>query len=158
MGDRVQKSGCFIGGPLVAEHLFAGLPRHALEAFSKLRRRRLFQKGVPIASPGTPVKNICILCSGSAVIRVHSGSGTTVVREVVPNELLGITEAMSHSPFEYEILTTQPCFIDLIDAEDFGSFMTSQPEFCFRLFKDLGTNLQRSYLAFSSTSSDEDAA
>lgn len=154
MVEHVNISGCFLSGPLIAEHLFAGMPKHTLEAFTRLRRRRLLREGVPIASKGTEVENICILCSGSAVIRIPSDPENAIVREVVPNELLGIPEVFSKSAFEYDVITTVPCFIDCVSADDFMAFMSKEPEFSFRLLTGLGSNLQKSYIEFTSASAD----
>lgn len=153
MVDRIDMSGCFLGGPLIAEHLFAGLPKHTLEAFSRLRRRRLLREGVPISSRGTQVKDICIFCSGKAVIRIPSDPDNTIIREIVPNELLGITEAFSQSAFQYDIITTLPSFIDFVRTDEFMAFMTTEPELCFRLLRYLGTNLRKSYTEFTKATS-----
>lgn len=149
MSEPVQMSGCFLGGPLSADHLLQGLPKAALEKFSKLRRRKLLKEGTSIVSAGTTSKNICILCSGSAIFCVPSQAGRKILREMAPNELMGVTEAISGATFEYDVITTSPTFLDVIKKADFLDFMNKTPEFCFRLLTDLGSNLQKSYQTFS---------
>lgn len=142
-------SGCFLGGPLSADHLLQGLPKASLEAFSKLRRRKLLKEGVPIVSAGTTSINVCILCSGSAIFCVPTKKGRKILREMSPNELMGVTEAISGATFEYEVITTAPTFVDVIKKADFIEFLNTNPEFCFRLLKDIGSNLQTSYQNFT---------
>lgn len=152
MSERVQMSGCFLGGPLIADHLLQGLSKSSLGAFSKLRRRRLLNRNMPIVSAGTFPKNVCILCSGSAMVCVQTESGRKVLREMLPNELMGVTEAISGTYFEYDVVTTEPTFIDVIKKRDFVDFLNTNPAFCFRLLTDIGANLQKSYRNFSDKS------
>lgn len=145
-------SGCFLGGPLFADHLFQGLPKGALEEFTKLRRRKLLKEGIPIVTNGTTSVNVCILTSGSAIFCVPTKKGRKILREISPNELMGITEAISGATFEYDVITTSPTFVDVIKKADFIDFLNTHPEFCFKLLRDIGSNLQKSYRTFSETS------
>lgn len=138
-----------MSGPLSAESLLFGLSKQSLEAFNQIRQSKALSEGVSAASIGLQPAEVGLLCSGTALICVPSPSGPKIIRELSRNELFGVTEVITQSPFEYEILTAGPCIVDFVAAEDFLHFLRSEPEFCFRLMMSLGTNLQRSYLEFT---------
>jgi CRP-like cAMP-binding protein len=149
MTDKVQMTGCFINGPLSAEHLFCGLSKRSLENFNRIRQRRFVSEGASLVSRGAIPTEIGILCSGSAFLCVPSRQGPEVLREVSKNELFGVAEALSNTPFGYDVIAAGPCFADYLVAEAFLRFLRSEPEFCFRLLRDLGTNLHNSYAEFA---------
>lgn len=149
MSERLKMSGCFLGGPLLADQLFMGLSESALQELASLRRRKLLKEGVAIISTGAHSMNVCILCSGSAALYVQTHEGRKILRQIASNEIMGVPEAISDASFEYEIVTTSPASIDVIKKNDFIDFINKHKELCFKLLENLGTNLQRSYSMFS---------
>lgn len=141
--------GCFFGSPIFADNLFFDLAPKALESLTSIKQAKQFEKNSVIFSIGAVPSGICVLLEGEA--RLISNANANAVRQVAPNEILGLTEAFSNLPYELRAETITTCRLEFIERGDFISFLHQEPQICFRLAHSLGSNLQKSYRNFSSS-------
>lgn len=137
------------GNGFCADMLFCNLPPKSLEFLTRVKHKKQFQKGTAVISEGDLPQCVYVLLRGQAQVLLKKKlNEQTVVRFVEPNEIFGLTEAISNSPFEISVETISPCLFEIIARRDFISFLHNDSSVCFRLVQLLGFNIQKSYYSF----------
>jgi CRP-like cAMP-binding protein len=132
--------------------LFCDLSPKTQQALTAIKQKILFEKDVIVFANGEFANSIYFLLEGKAQMFTSIPSPEkTLTRQVEPNELFGLTEAITERPYETNLKTVTPCLFDSIRHDDFIRFLQDEPEACFRLLQMLGTNTQKIYALFSHT-------
>ena len=130
----------------LADMLFCNLTPKSLEYLTRIKHKKQFPKGATVISEGAPPTDICVLLKGQARIVFNTKLQNGIVnRFAEPNEIFGLTETISNSPFEISIETITPCLFETISGGDFLRFLHKDSRVCFRLVQLIGFNLEKSY-------------
>ena len=138
--------------PIFADNLFCGLSPKSLAALSRIKQTKLFPKGSYFFSRGDLPCCIYLLREGRAKLFLNNKSKNIhIARTIEPDEIFGLTEAISKLPYETSVGTVTACVCESIDRDNFIRFLQAEPEVCFRLARTLGANLHKSYELFFSS-------
>ena len=89
---------------------------------------------------------IYFLCEGHAELFTNiTPPEKNLIRAVEPNEILGLTEAITDLPYETNLKTLTPCLFECIERGDLIRFLQTEPEVCFCLLQLLSANIQKFY-------------
>jgi CRP-like cAMP-binding protein len=134
------------GGGLSAERLFRAASPNIVKNLSRIKQEKSFPEKVSICAVGDTPRGIYILLHGKAQYsRDTETGGKNVLRQIEPNEIVGLTETLAEVPCEINAETVTPCVFEFIESGDLLRFLRRQPDVCFRLAQLLADNLQKSY-------------
>ena len=133
---------------LFASRLFGDLMRQSRKSLADIKQTKQFPQGARLFTAGDLPCCIYFLIKGKMQIFTNNNQ---IVQFIEPDEIFGLTEAISNLPYEINAETLTPCLCECIGRDDFIRFLQTEPEVCFRLAQMLGSNLQKSYQLFISS-------
>ena len=137
--------------PLFADNLFCAPTAKSSVSRACIKQTKEFKKGASLLALGDTPGSIYRLIEGGARLILNGGSNEIrVSRMVEPNEVLGLTEAITNLPYRIDAKTITSCTCECIGRKELIQFLHDEPEVAFRLTQVLGSNRQKSYqLLFS---------
>lgn len=136
----------FAGNAFCADRLFCDLSPQTGQFLTAIKQKNRFKKEEIVFANGQQPCCVYLLREGKAELFTNiSPSERNLVRPVGPNEILGLTEAITDLPYETTLKTVRPCLFECIERGDLIRFLQSEPEVCFRLLQLLGASLQKFY-------------
>jgi CRP/FNR family transcriptional regulator len=127
-------------------HLFCKLPTNALMALQKVKATAVYPKGALLCIEGQLPRGVYVLCTGRAKLFTTSAEGKTVILRIAePGEVLGLSGAMSDTPYEASVETLEPTQANFISREDFLDFMKHYPDVGVRVAQQLTHNCKCAY-------------
>ncbi len=151
VGSSIDKSRSFLGNSFSAGALFSDLGPHSQESIAKIKQMVRYGPDQIIFDAGDLPRLVYLLKNGRAELFLLADDERHPIRTMDPDEILGLTESLTGCPYEVGIRTVVPCDCECIEREDFVKLLEEDPEICFRLLKLLASNLQQSYIAFSTS-------
>lgn len=143
--------GRFIGQPISARNLFCNLPPATRKKIASLQERKKINEGEIICQPGNFPQNIYVLIDGKAKMTFRNGLNQKQNTRLIENgEIIGLTQSISGSPNELDIVALSPCSVDSYQTKDFLNFLKDDPQVCFRLANQMSLNIESDYKVFSS--------
>ncbi len=108
---------------------FSGLRGETLAKFaasapeiSRARAELLFQEGEKLS-------HVFVICAGRVKLYLNSRDGkATILRIVGTGEILGLSAAMSGTPYESSAEAIEPCRLKAIPVNDFLRYLSKDPE------------------------------
>src|SRR5215475_6178811 len=83
------------------QRLFCDLPKDALLRLQSIKATSVYPKGALLCLEGQPPRGLFVLCTGRAKLTTTSAEGKSIILRVAePGEVLGLTAAVSNSPYE----------------------------------------------------------
>lgn len=128
---------------LSADDLFTGLAPAGSKNLRSIEKRVKMGPGCMVFSSGDRPLHIYVHRRGQAAV-VHDGprsGGYDCPVEL--NQVYGVTEALSDTPFAVGIRTITDSDFDVIDREDFLNFIRQEPGLSFKLAEKLSHLYQR---------------
>ena len=126
--------------------LFCDLSPEALAALNSLKFTAAYPKGALLFVEGQPARGVFILCAGRVKLLTSSGDARVIITSIVePGELLGLSAAVSDTPYEVTAETLSPCQVSFIRREDFSRFLAQHAEACLRVAQQLSLNYRRAF-------------
>jgi CRP/FNR family transcriptional regulator len=123
------------------EGSFCGLSIPALQHFERLKASHIYPKYKVLFLEGQVASGIFVLCKGRVKLSLSAVDGKTFILNVAqPGELLGLSSAISGSPYEFSVTTCEVCEVSFVKRGDFLRFLKENPEACFRITQQLGLN------------------
>jgi CRP/FNR family transcriptional regulator, cyclic AMP receptor protein len=123
------------------EKIFCDLGETALQAFERTKAHKTYPKNRVLFLEGQAARGLFVLCSGQVKMSVSAGDGKTFILKVArPGELLGLSATISGSPYEVTAETLEPCEVSIVKREDFLRFLKDNPDACFKVTEQLGSN------------------
>jgi CRP-like cAMP-binding protein len=132
----------FFNNAFFADDLFDGLSPASQSSLRAVKSEKRLAGDKTIFESGEHPRDIYILTEGAAQILSHAGRP---VRSIEPNEILGLTEAISNLPSEVSAKTVSECRFECIRRDRLLAFLQTEPAVCFRLLQRLGANLHKLY-------------
>jgi CRP/FNR family transcriptional regulator, cyclic AMP receptor protein len=129
------------------EHrLFCDLPREALIKLQSIKATSVYPKGTLLCLEGQGARGVYVLCTGRAKLSTTSAEGKSIILRVAePGEVLGLTAAVSSSPYEATIETLEPTQANFISQTDFIRFLEDYPAVGIKVAQQLTHNCKCAY-------------
>src|SRR6478609_2071393 len=128
------------------QNLFCDLSREALGRLQHIKATSVYPKGALLCLEGQSPRGIFVLCTGRAKLSTTSSEGKSMILRVAePGEVLGLTAAVSGSPYEATVETLEPSQANFIAQTDFVRFLQEYPDVGLRVAKQLTHNCKCAY-------------
>jgi CRP/FNR family transcriptional regulator len=129
------------------EHrLFCDLPNEALSKFQAMKATSVYPKGTLLCLEGQAPRGIYVLCTGRAKLSTTSSEGKTIILRVAePGEVLGLTAAVSSTPYEATVETLEASQANFVSQADFLRFLKDFPEVGMKVAEQLTHNCKCAY-------------
>jgi CRP/FNR family transcriptional regulator len=122
MESAIQLS-CF-DCSLRPDRVFCDLPADALEAFDAIKTIALYPRGTTLFIEGRPARGVFMLCDGRAKLTVCSGNGRRLTLRIAgPGEMLGLSAAVSGTPYEVTAEMLDNCQVAFVRRKDMLHFL-----------------------------------
>ena len=126
--------------------LFCNLSNQALIALQKIKATAVYPKGALLCIEGQAPRGVYILCTGRAKLFTTSAEGKTMILRIAePGEVLGLSGAVSDTPYEASIETLEPTQANFISRSDFLGFLKEYPDVAVRVAEQLTHNCKCAY-------------
>lgn len=152
--DNKKIYGRFIGQPIFASDLFGNLPKDIAEKLASIQIQKKTCKGEIITRIGDSPETINVLVEGEAQIKLKKNDLKTKqnIRQVEKGEVLGLTQFVSSTNSEIEVMVLSDCLWNVFQVDDFLKLLKDEPQLCYRLANQLSLDIQDGYRFFSSMS------
>lgn len=129
------------------EHrLFCDLPTEALIRLQEIKATSVYPKGTLLGLEGQPARGVFVLCTGRAKLSTTSAEGKSIILRIAePGEVLGLSAAVSGTPYEATIETLEPTQANFISQYDFQRFLRDYPEVGMKVARQLTHNCKCAY-------------
>jgi len=129
------------------EHrLFCDLSREALLRLQSIKATSVYPKGSLLCLEGQPPRGIFVLCTGRAKLSTTSSEGKSMILRIAePGEVLGLTAAVSGTPYEATVETLEPSQANFISQNEFLRFLQEYPDVGLRVARQLTHNCKCAY-------------
>ena len=126
--------------------LFCDLAHEALSRLQNIKATSVYPKGTMLCLEGQPPRGVYILCTGKAKLSTTSSEGKTIILRIAePGEVLGLTAAVSNSPYEATVETLEQTQANFISHRDFTRFLQDFPEVGMKVAQQLTHNCRCAY-------------
>ncbi|HET7209908.1 MAG TPA: Crp/Fnr family transcriptional regulator [Terriglobales bacterium] len=143
--DTALHQSCF-DCVLRADRAFCDLPAEALEAFDAIKSLNVYPRGTTLLEEGHPSRAIFVLCEGRARLSVCSETGKRLTLRIAgPGEVLGLSAALSGSPYEVTAETLDNAKVAVVRRKDLLHFLRGHREACFQVVHLLSEDLHVAY-------------
>src|SRR5690348_7359679 len=131
---------------LRGERMFCNLPTDALKKLQEIKATSVYPKGTLLCLEGQPPRGIYVLCTGRAKLSTTSAEGKSIILRIAePGEVLGLTAAVSNTPYEATIETMESSQANFISQDDFVTFLREFPEVGMKVARQLTHNCKCAY-------------
>jgi len=128
------------------QRLFCDLPNDALIKLQNIKATSVYPKGALLCLEGQPPRGIFVLCTGRAKLTTTSAEGKSIILRIAePGEVLGLTAAVSNTPYEATIETLEPSQANFISQHDFVNFVKEHPDVGLKVARQLTHNCKCAY-------------
>jgi len=128
------------------QSLFCDLSREALLHLQNIKATSVYPKGALLCLEGQSPRGVFVLCTGRAKLSTTSSEGKSMILRVAePGEVLGLTAAVSGSPYEATVETLEPSQANFIAQTDFVRFLQQFPDVGLKVAKQLTHNCKCAY-------------
>ncbi len=129
-----------------SDRLFCDLPADALEAFNRIKTVNPHLRGSVLFREATPARGIFLLCEGKARLSVCSESGKRLTLRIAgPGEVLGLSAALSGTPYEVTAETLEDSQVAFVKRKDLLQFLHDYREACLQVVHLLSEDLHVAY-------------
>jgi CRP/FNR family cyclic AMP-dependent transcriptional regulator len=129
------------------EHrLFCDLPDEALRKLQNIKATSVYPKGALLCLEGQAARGIFVLCTGRAKLSTSSTEGKSIILRIAePGEVLGLTAAVSNTPYEASVETLETSQANFIPRTDFMRFLQDYPDVGMKVTQQLTHNCKCAY-------------
>ena len=128
------------------QRLFCDLSREALIKLQNIKATSIYPKGALLCLEGQAARGVFVLCTGRAKLSTTSSEGKSIILRIAePGEVLGLTAAVSGTPYEATVETLEPSQANFISQSDFIRFLQEYPDVGLRVAKQLTHNCKCAY-------------
>jgi len=128
------------------DHLFCNLPSSALAALQRIKATSVYPKGALLFIEGQAPRGVYILCTGRAKLSTTSAEGKSIILRIAePGEVLGLSSAVSDTPYEASVETLEPTQANFISRTDFSNFLKEHADVGIKVAQQLTHNCKCAY-------------
>src|SRR5436309_15135760 len=111
------------------DRLFCDLPDGVLQELQQMKAISVYPKGSLLCLEGQAPRGVFVLCTGRAKLSTTSSEGKSIILRIAePGEVLGLTAAVSCTPYEATVETMEPSQANFISQSDFVHFLQEYPD------------------------------
>lgn len=126
--------------------IFCNLPHAAVVKLQSIKATSVYPKGTMLCLEGQAPRGIYVLCTGKAKISTTSSEGKSIILRIAePGEVLGLTAAVSNTPYEATVETLEQTQANFISHQDFTHFLQDYPEVGMKVAQQLTHNCKCAY-------------
>ena len=123
---------------LRSDKFFCNLPPKALQLLDAISSPASYPKDATLFVQGQAPRGVYVLCSGRIKLSMGSSDGKVLILRVAePGDLLGLSAAISGTPYDLTAETMEPTQVSFIKRDDFLRFLRENTDACFRAAQDL---------------------
>ncbi len=128
------------------DHLFCNFSNSVLAALQKIKATSVYPKGALLCIEGQAPRGVYILCTGRAKLSTTSAEGKSIILRIAePGEVLGLSSAVSDTPYEASVETLEPTQANFISRTDFLNFLKEHTDVGVRVAQQLTHNCKCAY-------------
>jgi len=128
------------------QRVFCDLPREAVVKLQSIKATSVYPKGTMLCLEGQAPRGIYVLCTGKAKISTTSSEGKSIILRIAePGEVLGLTAALSNTPYEATVETLEQTQANFISHSEFLRFIQEYPEVGMKVAQQLTHNCKCAY-------------
>jgi CRP/FNR family transcriptional regulator len=128
------------------DRLFCDLPADALEAFDSVKTTVDVPRDTVLFREGQMARGVFVVCEGRVRLTVCSDDGKRLLLRVAePGEILGLSAALSGTPYEITGQAIEPCQIAMVRRKDLVVFLREHREACLHVVNLLSEDLHVAY-------------
>src|SRR5262245_17532293 len=128
------------------QRLFCNLPPEALVKLQGIKATSVYPKGTMLCLEGQAPRGVYVLCTGRAKLSTTSSDGKTIILRLAdPGEVLGLTAAVSNTPYEATVETLEQTQANFISQTDFSRFLQEYPAVGMKVAQQLTHNCKCAY-------------
>jgi len=125
---------------------FCGLSPNVLSAFSAASHPATYPGGALLFVESQLPRGALVLCSGKVKLSTTSRDGKVLILRVAEaGDVLGLSAAISGSPYEVTAETAGPCHVNFIEREALLRLMEKTGEMAFHAAQALSAEFQSTY-------------
>jgi CRP/FNR family transcriptional regulator len=125
---------------------FCGLPPAVLKSFSQRSHQSTYPGGALLFLEGQMPRGVFVLCSGRVKLSTTSREGKVLILKIAQaGDLLGLSAAISGTPFELSAETSGPCQLNFIDREALINLLKKHGELGLHAAQTLSQEFQSAY-------------
>jgi CRP/FNR family cyclic AMP-dependent transcriptional regulator len=126
---------------LRARGFFCDLPQQALRDFEAIQISTGVPAGATVFVEGERARSAYILCSGLVKLTATSGSGKSMILEIVkPGAVLGLAAIIQGESYDVTAQTLRPSQLNVVLRDDFIRFLKQHGEAAQRMAEQLSRN------------------
>lgn len=128
------------------QRLFCDLNRDALSQLQAIKVTSVYPKGTMLCLEGQSPRGVYVLCTGRAKLSTTSSDGKSIILRIAEaGEVLGLTAAVSNTPYEATVETLEQTQANFISQTDFGRFLQDYPQVGMKVAQQLTHNCKCAY-------------
>ncbi|MGA2349290.1 MAG: Crp/Fnr family transcriptional regulator [Terracidiphilus sp.] len=121
---------------------FSKLPSAALEDFSLMERPSSYAANVLLFTEGEPVRALFVILEGEVRLSINSSDGKRLsLRIARQGDIIGLSSALSGTPYDMTAETLYPSKIAPIERREFLNFLTRHPDAYQSVTEELGRQM-----------------
>lgn len=124
--------------------VFCDLPLVTLDTLQRLGFATACPKGTLLMSQGHPAREIAIVCVGHVKTSTASEAGKKICVGISgPGVVLGLSAAISRTPYQVSIESLEPCQLRVIKASSFLALLRKDYAACFAAVRCLSNEVRK---------------
>src|SRR5262245_5849177 len=128
------------------QRLFCDLGHEAVTKLQAIKATSVYPRGTMLCLEGQSPRGVYVLCTGRAKLSTTSSDGKSIILRIAePGEVLGLTAAVSNSPYEATVETLEQTQANFISQTDFSRFLKDYPEVGMKVAQQLTHNCKCAY-------------
>lgn len=122
---------------------FCQLPHSVLRDFDSIKYQSTYPPGSVLFTEKQAARGIYVICEGQLKLSVSSSEGKTLIMRIAKaGEVLGLTSALSGTPYEVTAEVLRPCQVAFVRREDFLHFLAQHPDVYRAVLAQIGAQYQ----------------
>lgn len=114
---------------LQGNSFFCQLANPTLRDLDSVKYTSTYPQGAVLFMEKQAARGIYVICDGQIKLTISSSGGKTIITRIAKaGEVLGLTSALSGSPYEVTAEVLRPCQVAFIRREDFLRFLAQHPD------------------------------
>lgn len=122
-----------------------------LDDLESLKIANFYPRGSLLFVEGQQPQGVYILCEGRVKLSTCSRDGKVIILQIAePGEILGLSAAVSDSPYESTAEVLEPCQVGFVRKSEFLDFLRANSDACLSAVRQLSQNYQTAHLQICS--------
>ncbi len=127
--------------PVRKERTFCNLSEKTVASLDAMKFTSVYPKGSLLFVEGEKPRGVFVVCSGKVKLTTSSAEGKTlIVAMAQPGEILGVSAAVTNSPYQISAETAEPAQVNFIKREDFLLLMSQERDAAMHIAQQLSSD------------------